>query len=628
MHLYRGSTSVFVEDVHNNRIATKLQDEFRHHFGYSPGDGEVRSWQNSLRSMASVIDHADLHDHGIAVEYRLPLSSKRLDCMITGENPSGTASAVIIELKQWDEVEPSETDECVTTFVGRGKRTVLHPSKQVGNYQRYLLDAHTAFTDGEIDLRACSYLHNMQPDKATPLLDESFSGLIQRFPFFIGTQADGLEEFLENSLRGGNGGPILERVLTGKYRPAKRLLREAARIIDARKGEGEFGFALLDEQQVVMNEVLTKIRLHELGDYKTVVIVRGGPGTGKSAIAVNLLGELARQGYVAQHATGSKAFTENLRRAVGTRVATQFSYFNNFGKVDDGSIDVLICDEAHRIRETSATRFTKKADRDDRKQIDELIDAAKIAVFFIDDRQIVRPGEAGSTTLIRSAAEAKGCRVIEHELEAQFRCGGSDAYLRWIDNTLDLQRGEPAIWDDAEGFDIEIVDDIHELDAAIRTCADDGMSARLVAGYCWPWSNPIADGTLVADVKIGEWSRPWNARPEARLAKGIPKSNFWASDPNGLEQVGCVYTTQGFEFDRVGVIWGRDLVYRARQGWVGQPEHSKDSMVLKAKKDPAHFTALLKNTYRVLLSRGMSGCSIYAEDEETRNFLLSRIRLR
>ena len=623
MHLYKGSTTLFVEDVHNNQLAGKLQEQFRFHFGFSPGDGEVRSWQNSLRSMAMVIDSADLHDNGIAVEYRLPLSSKRLDCMITGSSRHGGPAAVIVELKQWDAVEDSDIDDCVTTFVGRGKRDVLHPSRQVGNYQRYLLDAHTAFTEGDIDLRACSYLHNMSGDAAASLVAEEFSELIRRYPLFLGADADPLEEFLDTAVGGGSGGDILERILGGKYRPAKRLLRETARVI-----KGEPSFVLLDEQEVVMKEVLTKIRTHQLGDHQTVIIVKGGPGTGKSAIAVNLLGELATQGYVAQHATGSKAFTENLRKVVGNRASTQFSYFNSFGSVDPDSIDVLICDEAHRIRETSANRFTKQEARTDKKQIDELIDAAKISVFFIDDRQVVRPGEAGSTNLIRSVALARGCRVIERELEAQFRCGGSDAYLRWIDNTLDLQRGEPAIWDDTEGFDIEIVDNIRELDGAIRTYAEDGYSSRLVAGFCWPWSKPLADGTLVNDVKVGDWSMPWNAKSDARLAPGIPKSNFWASDDRGLEQVGCVYTAQGFEFEYVGVIWGRDLVYRARQGWVGQPEYSRDSMVLKARKDPDHFTNLVKNTYRVLLSRGMRGCVIHVEDDETRNFLLSRIRLR
>lgn len=624
LHLYRGSTTGFVEDVRENTIAGKLQDGFREHFGYSPPDGEVRSWQNSLRAMAMTIDGADLHDNGITIEYRLPLTSKRLDCMITGEAHDGQAAAVIVELKQWEFVEASPIDNCVTTILAKGLRDVLHPSAQVGGYTRYLLDAHSAFTESEIDLRGCSYLHNLRRDDADALFDVRFEPLIGRYPAFVAGDGGDLQEHLVTSVGGGRGGPILERILEGRYRPAKQLLRETARVI-----RGEPAFVLLDEQQVVMSEVLTKIRVRHMGDKRSVIIVRGGPGTGKSAIAVNLLAELSAQGFIAQHATGSKAFTENLRKTVGPRASAQFSYFNNFGKIDEQSIDVLICDEAHRIRENSGTRFTPKSERSERLQIHELIAAAKISVFFIDDRQVVRPGEIGSTALIRSVAAMMGAHIVERELEAQFRCGGSDAYLRWVNNTLDLERGEPALWEGADGFQLEIVDDIHDLDASVRTEIATGHTARLVAGYCWRWSDPTDDGTLVNDVIVGDWSRPWNARPDKkRLAPGIPKSNFWASDPNGVEQVGCIYTAQGFEFDHVGVIWGRDLVYRSRIGWIGQPEHSRDPVVRKgAKADPDQFTKLLKNSYRVLLSRGMNSCSIHIQDDETRNFLLSRIRL-
>lgn len=624
LHLYRGSTATFVDDVRGNLIAGKLQDGFREHFGYSPPDGEVRAWQNSLRAMAMTIEGADLHDNGIAVEYRLPLTSKRLDCMVTGEAHDGQAAAVIVELKQWDAVEPSPIDNCVTTILARGMRDVLHPSAQVGGYSRYLLDAHSAFALTDIDVLGCSYLHNLRRDQADAIFDEKFAGLVRRYPAFVAGDSAEIQDYLATAVGRGNGGPILERILDGRFRPAKQLLKETARVI-----RGEPAFVLLDEQQVVMSEVLTKIRARHMGDDRTVIIVRGGPGTGKSAIAVNLLAELSAQGFVAQHATGSKAFTENLRKTVGPRASAQFSYFNNFGKIPEQSIDVLICDESHRIRERSETRFTPKADRTDRLQIHELISAAKIAVFFIDDRQVVRPGEVGSTSLIRSVASSMGARVVERELEAQFRCGGSDAYLRWVNNTLELERAEPALWEGADGFELDIVEDVHDLDASVRTQIGQGCSARLVAGYCWSWSDPNKDGTLANDVVLGDWSRPWNARPDkTRLAPGIPKSNFWATDPNGVEQVGCIYTAQGFEFDHVGVIWGRDLVYRARVGWVGQPEHSKDPVVRKgARADPDQFTKLLKNSYRVLLTRGMNSCSIHVEDDETRNFLLSRMRL-
>ncbi len=290
-------------------------------------------------------------------------------------------------------------------------------------------------------------------------------------------------------------------------------------------------------------------------------------------------------------------------------------------------LDAIICDEAHRIRVSSNSRYLKKEARSDLPQIEELMRAAKVSVFFIDDRQVVRPGEVGSSDLIRSTAAELGIPVFEHELETQFRCGGSDAFVGWVDNTLEVDPTPFVLWDPSEEFDFQIVDSPQELEGMIRAKAAEGYSARLSAGFCWPWSDPLEDGTLINDVQIDGWSMPWNAKPDSRrLATGIPKSNYWASDPAGLEQVGCVYTAQGFEYDYAGVIVGRDLVWRPRQGWVGHPEASRDSVVKRGgAKDPLAFAALVKNTYRVLLTRGLSGCYVYFEDDRTRDFVISRI---
>jgi len=621
MHLYSGTSIDFIDQTQRNQISARLADSFFDHFRYKPGDSEVRSWQNSLVRVASVMELGDFRDQGVIVEYQLPLTSKRLDVMLTGHGSGGVAGAVVLELKQWDKVDRSPIDECVETFVGGGLRDMLHPSRQAADYQQYLLDTHTAFSDGDIVLRACGYLHNMKKANATELFDKRVEDLIRHCPSFTGDDVEDIVPFLAATVGEGGGAEPLRRILEGKHRPHRRLLEHTANVI-----RNEPVFTLLDEQRVTFNHVLGIVRAYQLGDQSVVVLVRGGPGTGKSLVAINLLAEMAAQNFVSIHATGSKAFTENLRKQVGTRAAKQFVYFNSFSGAESRSIDLLVCDEAHRIRSSSNNRFTKKDKRSDRDQIEELIDVAKVSVFLIDDMQVVRPGEVGSTQLIKEAAEARGIRVIEHELEAQFRCNGSDGYVQWVDNTLEMRKTPHILWERDDPFDFDIVDSPEELDSLIRSRADEGATARIAAGFCWPWSKQKSDGTLVNDVKLKGWERPWNARPDSRrLAEGIPKSNFWASDPGGIDQVGCIYTAQGFEFDYAGVIWGRDLVYRPNEGWIGQPEFSEDSVVKKgAKSAPAEFTRLVKSTYRVLLTRGLKGCYIYFEDEQTRDFVLSR----
>jgi DUF2075 family protein len=620
MHLYSGSTEDFIADAVRSRIAQKLDDAFFEYFRYHPSPSEVRSWQNSLRAMADAVTLADLVDHGIVVELQLPLSSRRIDCLITGHDEGDRPQAVIVELKQWDSVGPSAIDDCVTVFLGNRERDALHPSRQVGNYERYLKDVHTTFSEGRLGLAACGYMHNMR-DTDSLLFDATFRTLLAQYPLFTGGDMDELATFLSGRLMGGDGVALLEEVLKGKYRPHKRLLSHVSRMI-----ANEPSYVLLDEQQVVMNHIVGRVRDRQASTERSAFLIRGGPGTGKSVIAVNLVGALAGDGYIVEHATGSKAFTENLRKTIGTRAGALFRYFNSYAKAEERSIDVLICDEAHRLRETSNSRFTKKEDRSDLPQVEELLVATNTAVFFIDDLQVVRPGEVGSAQLIRDAAARLGIPVFEHQLEAQFRCGGSEAFVGWVENTLELERNQFALWDPSEEFDFDVVDSPQELEALIRAKQAEGFSARLTAGFCWRWSAPRADGTLETDVQLDGWSMPWNAKPDAgKLAKGIPKSNYWATDPTGIDQVGCVYTAQGFEFDYTGVIFGRDLVYRPRKGWIGQPEFSQDSIVRRSAKNPDEFTSLLKNTYRVLLTRGLRGCHVFFEDEPTRDFVLSRI---
>jgi DUF2075 family protein len=622
VHLYSGVTPDFVADATRNRIAEKLKTAFFNHFRYEPSPSEVSSWQNSLRAMSDVIEVASLDDHGIVVELQLPLSSKRLDCLLTGHDGGSRSQAVVVELKQWTQVEESPIDDCVTVFLGGGMRDHLHPSAQVGGYQRYLLDVHTTFSEGSVGLSACGFAHNAGFETDQALWADRYLALLNRWPLFAGDQVDDFAWFLNSQLSDGDGQPVLEEVLKGRYRPHKRLLEHTAKMI-----KREPSYVLLDEQQVAFNHILGRVRDRQASTDQTVFLIRGGPGTGKSVIAVNLVAELSGEGYVTQHATGSKAFTENLRKTVGPRARAQFNYFNSFSAADEQVLDVIICDEAHRIRESSNNRFTKKDARSGRSQVEELIRSAKVSVFLIDDRQVVRPGEVGSSELIRGSAKQLGASLFEHELDTQFRCGGSEAFVGWIDNTLEVDATPHFLWDPSEEFDFQIVESPQELEAMIRGKASEGFSARLTAGFCWRWSDPRDDGRLMRDVEIGDWSMPWNAKPDGRrLAAGIPKSNYWASDPAGLDQVGCVYTAQGFEYDFAGVIFGRDLVWRPRHGWIGQPEQSHDSVVKRGgTKDPARFASLVKNTYRVLLTRGLLGCYVYFEDDQTRDFFLSRV---
>lgn len=545
-----------------------------------------------------------------------------MPCMVTGHSAEGIRSSVIVELKQWSNVEASNADDCVTTWVAGSKKDILHPSRQVGQYEEYLRDMNSVFTHGDIDLRSCAFLHNLSFSVTNEIYSPRHAAILERYPAFSGDQQDQLISYMGAYLRGGRGEPVLDMVLQSQYAPSKKLLEHTSRVVQDQKT-----YVLLDSQQVVFAKVLAEVREAAKASKrkKTVVVVHGGPGTGKSVIALHLLGRLSGHGLNVMHLTGSKAFTENMRKIVGSRAAAQFGYFNinKRGDLPPNQFDALILDEAHRIRESSKDRFTKPSDWSGLPQVDELISTARVSVFFIDDRQIVRPGEVGSSELLHEAAKRAGAKLLEYELDAQFRCSGSDGFINWVDNTLDIRRTANVLWKRDDAYEFRIVDSVSELEERIRAKAQEG-SARLVAGFCWPWSFPKSDGTLDDDVRVGQWSMPWNARPDAgRLAKGIPKSNFWASDIGGLEQVGCVYTAQGFEFDYIGIIFGPDLRYDWNKNeWIGDKTQSFDAVVKRSKEQ---FLDLVKNTYRVLFTRGIKGCYVYFVDDDTRKFFRSRL---
>ena len=620
MILYSGTSQQFIQDTIQNQIAEKLKQAFFYHLRFNPSPGEVNSWRNSLKAICMIFQYANLIDHGVILEYQLPLSSLRLDCLICGKDSSLIDNAIIIELKQWDKCKDADGENEVTTWVGGSLKEVLHPSVQVGRYKSYLQDVHTAFyEENPISLFACTYLHNYNYYSSDIIFSKKFDKALVDYPLFTADDVEKLKGYLSAKLQKGDGIDVLKRIEQSKYRPSRKLMDHVGEVIN-----GVPSYTLLDEQQVVYDKVFSFAKEGFHDKQKATLIIKGGPGTGKSVIAINLMADLLLKGYNAHYATGSRAFTQTLRKIIGARGSVQFKYFNSYMDVEPNTLDVLICDEAHRLRTSSNNRYTPKKMKSNETQIDEIIRAAKVSVFFIDDDQVVRPGEIGSVAYIKEAADKNKCKVFEYELDIQFRCSGSDAFVNWINNTLGIKRTANVLWDLKEEFDFKIFNSPDALEAAIREKSEKGFTARMTAGFCWPWSLPDDNGNLEDDVVIGRYERPWNAKPESKkLAKGIPLSNLWAYDPNGINQIGCIYTAQGFEFDYAGVIIGNDLTYDFEtQSWKGNSENSADSVVKRSKDQ---FLQLTKNTYRVLLSRGMKGCYVYFLDKETEKFFKTRL---
>lgn len=619
MTLYRQSVRGFSAVEH--RLADLLAEQMTIRGGRRPSAGEYRSWQRSLPALRADLLAAGLDDVEMLVEYQLPLSSKRADVVLAGRHPvTGGPSYVVVELKQWSSAQAFEDSDSLVQVEQYGHRPVTHPAVQVRAYCDYLLD-FTASLEGQRDrVAGAAYLHNATDHGVADLFRRPDDRLGR---LFTGQRRSEFQEFLASRFAAGvSGAPYADELLASRIAPSRQLLSVAADEVQRREM-----FVLLDEQRDAFNFVLHAVERARRSNTKTAVVVSGGPGSGKSVIALSLLGELSRQGRAVVHATGSRSFTHTLRKVAGWRapaVQKLFQYFNSFITAQPNDLDALILDEAHRIRETSVSRWTRAEHRTGRPQIDELLDAARVPVFLLDEYQVVRPGEQGTVEEIERHAASKGISVEKIHLDSQFRCGGSAAFIDWTKRLLELEPGGPLAWSGDGRFDVQVVDSPQEMEALLAARNDQGYGARMAAGYCWPWSDPTREGELVKDVRIGDWSRPWNLKGDRSIG-GAPAAALWATDPAGFGQVGCIYTAQGFEYDYAGVIIGPDLVWR-EDHWVAVRSANRDpDFRNRTRVRDADFDRLVRNVYKVLLTRGMRGVLIHSPDARTNRFLESLV---
>lgn len=598
-------------------LAEQLLEQMLFRTGRRAGEAEQKSWTRSLAVLARDLVDAGLEDVEMLLEYHLPLTSQRADVVLAGTHPkTGAASYVVVELKQWSAARRYEDNPELVEVAGMPGGPKLHPAAQVRGYCDYLADFARTVSDQPDALAGIAYLHNATDPGAVADLRSYPMSVTGRM--FTAAERGDLIAFLQSRLAPTPGYSAGDALMKSAVAPSQQLLKVAAAEVRDRPQ-----FHLLGNQQLAVDLVLHEVEQSRAADRKRVIIVTGGPGSGKSVVALSLLGELARRGRTVLHATGSRSFTQTLRKIAGhraPRVKSMFKYFNQFMTADRNGLDVLILDEAHRIRETSVDRYTRAELRTDRPQVDELIAAARVPVFLLDEHQVVRPGEMGAFAQIERYAASLGLETQHIHLGEQFRCGGSEEYLLWVKRLLDLEEGGPFKWKGDPQFAVRVADTPEEIEHLLSQQKDRGYSARMTAGYCWPWSNADKSGHLVPDVQIGGWARPWNSKSDRRIGDAPPAA-LWATEEGGFGQVGCVYTAQGFEYDWNGVILGPDLVWRNGRFTTVRDANCDPDFKNRTKISDVRFDRLVRNVYKVLLTRGMIGTVIYSTDAETRDAL-------
>lgn len=623
MLVYEGVKSSFINDVDLNLITDKILTRFKEVFHRSTGESEVNSWRESMLRMRGVLaDNEIPNNAGVAIEFNIPHTSNRIDFLLSGYDNNKNNSIIIIELKQWTHADAVlGKDGIVSTITGKSLREVTHPSYQAWSYASLINSYNQEVYDRNVGLHPCAFLHNYDLTENDPINSEQYKDYINAAPMFGAKDFEKLRDFIKIFVTEGDDKEGLYIIENGKIKPSKMLQDSFSSVL---KGNKEF--VLIDDQKIIFEEALRiGINAH-LHNEKSVLIVEGGPGTGKSVLAINLLKQFLNRSlnsfYVTKNSAPREVFKAKLKIDKMSGLNNLFKGSGSFYDCEPNSFDVLIVDEAHRLNKKSGL-FSNLGEN----QIKEIINSSMFSIFFIDENQRVTLKDNGSIDEIKKYARYYNAGIHKMELKSQFRCDGSDGYLAWLDNILEIR--ETANFDLDSKYDFKVFDDPNELRKAIEEKNRINNKSRLVAGYCWNWISEGKNKSDVYDITIPEYNfgMSWN----------LGNSSTWAIDKESVNEIGCIHTCQGLEFDYVGVIIGDDLRYendhivtdytkRAKtdQSIKGINKIAKEEGIEEAKRIT---DSIIKNTYKTLMTRGMKGCYVYCTDKKLSNYLKNRYRV-
>ena len=615
MIVYQEAKKQFLHDVRLDLIEEKIEQKVRERLHRKTAHNEFLSWMNSMQYMYKVMEDRAIPDESlIAIEYRIPNSNKRVDFIISGEDDKGRESAVVIELKQWQELTKVESKEAIvkTHLQGRMVET-MHPSYQAWSYVSMIEDYNEDVRKYKINLKPCAYLHNYRLQDHDDLTDECYEYYIDKAPVFTRGDTERLARFISKYIKKGNP-DVLYHIDHGRIVPSKSLQDSLSSML-----RGNKEFTLIDEQKVVFERALEIVKEQ---NKKKVYIIHGGPGTGKTVLAINMLVAILNMDQNVMYVTKNSAPREVYRKKL-TEGKYRKAYIDNlfkgsgsFTEAISDDFDCLIVDEAHRLNEKSGM-FQNLGEN----QVKEIINAAKTSIFFVDDFQMVTTKDIGSTNEIKKWCRFFDAQVYEDTLISQFRCNGSDSYLSWIDNVLEIN---PEATDEFDcDYDIRICDTPDEVRQLILEKNKINNKSRMVAGYCWNWIKEGKNDSHIHDIQIDDFEMSWN----------LGSSSTWAIDPESVNEIGCIHTCQGLEFDYVGVIIGEDMRYDdgivtdfTKRARTDQSLKGIKGLYKKNREEALNVAdRIIKNTYRTLLTRGQKGCYIYCVDENLKSYLKERL---
>lgn len=604
----------FCDDINKGQIVPAIISALNRDFSAS----EKRAFKNSLGSVKHALSNVKIpEDAQVGIELRVPLTNKRIDFIIAGEDCDNHKNVIIVELKQWDHVKHTDMYDIVLL----GKEQHVHPSWQAFSYGSTISNFNEYIETHPINIYSCAFLHDYDPRYEGEINNAVYAEGLRQAPTFISDQWMSFAGFISSKIEHKSDVNLLYEITNGRIKPSKFLVDCLSASINGNKE-----LELIDQQRIVYSNLLKEIEHIKPKEQRKVIIVNGGAGTGKSLIALQLLGELHKNGktafYVAKSSYIKEAYYKKLTKDIPNYKILRTLFrgsgeFHQEGNNVAKQFDCLIVDEAHRLTEKTKKSFMYYGNN----QIREIIHASRCSVFFLDETQQIDIKDFGTRENIVAAAKAECAKVIEDDrfiLKAQFRCNGSDEYMAWVESLLYNRSFEPG--DEEVTYDIKLFDNLEELNEALKQRNNESdLPSRMLSGDVFPWKS-MKDKTAI-DITIGEFKAQWN------------KNKYFAVDNESFDQVGCIHTAQGMEFNYVGLIVGDDLIYRdgvVKTNYTRHPvtagEFRRPHQKYVKSEDIDIIDRLIRNTYKVLFTRGQKGLYLYIMDNQLREYIRKRIK--
>ena len=606
MIIYKGTVRDFHNDVFKGVIANKLESLFIKYKIGKESQGEYRAWNNSLEVVSSTLQYAEIDPNiNVAIEYQIPLTSKRVDFLMSGLDADNKETVVAIELKQWQNAEVTSLENCVKTVLNGKKEVVAHPSQQILSYCQIISNFNETVQNEDIKLVPCAFLHNYPSENKDSLLDSRYSFVVNSAPLFFKSDRDLLADYIKKHILKPSDRDLFEIIDNGKLKPSKALQDSILSLLD-----GKEEFVMVDEQQVAYATISKLVKQSVAKGSKYTIIVRGGPGTGKSVIAIQTMAKLLSEEiavcYMSKNSAPREVFGIKLTEGNKTQKYIKGLFKSPISLENCTRENVYPCilvDESHRL-----------CSHYGHNQVDEIIKCSQVNVFFIDEDQKVTTKDIGTVDLIKACALKYNSKVIDNEsltLKSQFRCNGSAGYRQFLDNLLGIKE-TPSTSLEGIDYEIKVFDSPRIMKEQLQEKNRINNKSRIVAGYCYEWVSERSPAHYDIWLEDG-FKAQWNLRGGQPFA--IAETSF--------EQVGCIHTCQGLEFDYVGVIIGQDLKFVDGKVITDQSKiaNSDKTSGIKTCKNKELADKLIRNTYKTLMSRGQKGCYIYCEDRKLSEYI-------